>query len=189
VPRIEKDDDGRFYLDFDRPKSIGKVRSFVTQFGIMVRCWTYLRSCGGEGLREVAEQSVLNANYIAAQLKDRFEMPFFDPANGKFAAHEFVTVPRKLLDRGIKLDDIAKRLLDYGIHAPTMHWPVLNCLMVEPTETEPKHVLDRFAHVMHQIADEIERDTTIVKEAPTSTPVRRIDVVAGDRRPTLVWEG
>ncbi|MEM9082305.1 MAG: aminomethyl-transferring glycine dehydrogenase subunit GcvPB [Planctomycetota bacterium] len=188
APQIEKDEDGRYFLDYNRPKSIGKVRSFVTQFGIMVRCWTYIRSCGNTGLRDVAEQAVLNANYIAALLKDRFEMPFFDPSEGRFAAHEFVTVPEHLLAKGIKLDDIAKRLLDYGIHAPTMHWPIINCLMVEPTETEPKFVLERFARVLHQIADEIESDPSIVQNAPTSTPVKRIDVVAGDRKPQLVWE-
>ncbi|MEM1165659.1 MAG: aminomethyl-transferring glycine dehydrogenase subunit GcvPB [Planctomycetota bacterium] len=188
VPQIEKDADGRYFLDSNRPKSIGKVRSFITQFGIMVRCWAYIRACGPVGLREVAEQAVLNANYIAALMKSRFEMPFFEPAEHRFAAHEFVTVPKKLLDHGIKLDDIAKRLLDYGIHAPTMHWPIVNCLMVEPTETEPRYVLERFARVMEQIADEIEADPETVKRAPTSTPVRRIDVVAGDRKPTLVWK-
>ncbi|MEM1424084.1 MAG: aminomethyl-transferring glycine dehydrogenase subunit GcvPB [Planctomycetota bacterium] len=188
VPQIEKAADGSFFLDYDRPKSIGKVRSFITQFGIMVRCWTYMRSCGPEGLRNVAETAVLNANYLAAKLKGRFEMPFFNPEKGQFAAHEFVTVPQRLLDLGVTLDDIAKRLLDHGVHTPTMHWPVRNCLMVEPTETEPKDVLDRFANVMHKIADEIEADAQGLKKAPRDTPVNRIDVVGSDRKPRLTWD-
>ena len=187
VPQVEKNDDGSFRLDYDRPKSIGKVRSFITQFGIMVRCWTYIRACGPDGLRDVAETAVLNANYIAARLQDRFHMPFFNPDKGQFCAHEFVTVPQSLLDKGVVLDDIAKRLLDYAIHTPTMHWPLRNCLMVEPTETEPLDVLDRFADVMLAIADEIEKTPEMVKRAPHDTPVRRIDVVASDRKPRLTW--
>jgi glycine dehydrogenase subunit 2 len=188
MPQIERADDGSYYLDYDRPKSIGKVRSFITQFGIMVRCWTYLRACGPDGLKNVAETAVLNANYLAAKLRDRYNMPFFKPESGQYAAHEFVTVPEDLLDKGVSLDDIAKRLLDFGIHAPTMHWPVRNCLMVEPTETEAKDVLDRFVAVMHRIADEIETDTSILKNAPHDTPLRRIDVVSSDRNPRLTWD-
>ena len=187
-PQIVKTDDG-FALNYDMPKSIGKVRSFVTQFGIMVRCWTYIRACGPTGLKNIAETAVLNANYVATRLRDRFEMPFFQPEKGAYCAHEFVTVPQRLLDMGVTLDDIAKRLLDYGIHTPTMHWPVRNCLMVEPSETEPKQVLDRFVAVMNRIADEIEEDPQILKDAPTETPVNRIDIVSSDRKPQLVWEG
>ena len=186
VPQVEQNADGSYRLDYDRPKSIGKVRSFVSQFGIMVRCWTYLRACGASGLEEVAETAVLNANYVAARLAERYAMPFFKPSEGQYAAHEFVTVPTELLDAGVTLDDIAKRLLDFGIHTPTMHWPVRNCLMVEPTETEPKHVLDRFVEVMLRIADEVASDASALKEAPRDTPVRRIDVVSGDRKPKLV---
>ncbi len=187
VPQIEKRADGTFFLDSNRPKSIGKVRSFVSQFGIMVRCWTYIRSCGPDGLRNVAETAVLNANYLAARLRSRYHMPYFNPENGQYCAHEFVTVPQNLIDMGVSLDDIAKRLLDYGVHTPTMHWPVRNCLMIEPTETEPKSVLDRFVDVMLAIADEIEADASSLKHAPTDTPVRRIDVVGSDRKPRLVW--
>lgn len=187
VPQVEQDADGRFRLDYDRPKSIGKVRSFVCQFGIMVRCWTYISACGPDGLKNVAETAVLNANYLASRLRHRYHMPFFNPQRGQFAAHEFVTVPQNLIDLGVTLDDIAKRLLDYGIHAPTMHWPLRNCLMVEPTETEPKLVLDRFVDVMLRIADEIEADASSLKKAPSDTPVRRIDVVASDRKPRLTW--
>src|SRR5690606_14246577 len=141
---------------YDRPKSIGKVRSFFGQFGVLVRCWTYIRACGPDGLRGVAETSVLNANYLAARLRHRYEMPYFAPEEGKFAAHEFITVPQSLLARGVILNDLAKRLIDYDIHPPTMHWPVHHCLMIEPTETESKATLDRFVDVMLRIADEVE---------------------------------
>ena len=180
-------DEDRYGLTWDMPKSIGKVRSFITQFGIMVRCWTYISACGPDGLRNIAETSVLNANYLASRLRHRYEMPYFRPEAGSYAAHEFVTIPTSLLEKGVKLDDIAKRLIDYGIHPPTMHWPVINCLMVEPTETEPKNVLDRFADVMLKIADEIEQETDLLHNAPhpTDAPLSRIDVVSSDRKPKL----
>ncbi|MCA9309810.1 MAG: aminomethyl-transferring glycine dehydrogenase subunit GcvPB [Phycisphaerales bacterium] len=188
-PQVTWDADAdRYSLNHDMPKSIGKVRSFITQFGIMVRCWTYIAACGPDGLRNIAETAVINANYLASRLRHRYEMPYFRPEAGAYAAHEFITVPRSLLERGIKLDDIAKRLIDYGIHPPTMHWPVINCLMVEPTDTEPKNVLDRFVDVMLRIADEIESDTEVVRQAPHDAPTRRIDVVGSDRKPRLVSE-
>jgi len=174
-----------YFLDSDRTHSIGKVRSFFGQFGILLRCWTYIAACGPDGLRNVGQTAVLNANYLAARLRDRFEMPYFKPEQKKFAAHEFVTVPRSLLSRGVTLVDIAKRLIDYGIHPPTMHWPVHDCLMVEPTETESLATLDRFVETMNQIADEIERDPQSLKEAPRQTPVRRLDEVAAARTPVL----
>jgi len=176
---------GVYSLDYERPKSIGKVRSFIGQFGVLVRCWTYLRACGPAGLRGVAEQSVLSANYLAMKLRDRYEMPYFDPASGRFCAHEFVTVPRQLLDHGVTLLDIAKRMIDYGVHPPTMHWPVHDCLMVEPTETESLETLDHFVAVMERIADEIEADPKALAEAPTDATVRRLDIVAADRKPIV----
>lgn len=189
VPQVEKNADGTFRLDYDRPDTIGKVRSLICQFGIMVRCWTYIRACGPDGLRDIAETAVLNANYIASRLRHRYAMPFYNPEQGQYAGHEFVTVPADILAKGVKLDDIAKRLLDYGVHTPTMHWPIHDCLMVEPTETESKLVLDRFADVLLKIADEVEADPAMVRGAPHHTPVNRIDVVGSDRKPTLVWEG
>ncbi len=138
--------------------------------GVLVRCWTYIRSVRTQtGCVNVAEQSVINANYLAAKLDDAYEMPFFRPEKGQYAAHEFVTVPRRLLDKGVTLTDIAKRLIDYGIHPPTMHWPVHDCLMVEPTETESLATLDRFVDAMHRIADEIERDPASLWLAPSGT--------------------
>jgi len=188
-PQVIKRKDGSFGLDYDRPQSIGKVRSFFGQFGVLVRCWTYIAACGPKGLRNVAEQSVINANYLAARLRHRFEMPYFKPESGRFAAHEFVTVPQSLLDRGVTLNDIAKRLIDYRVHPPTMHWPVRNCLMVEPTETEPLNSLDHFVDTMLAIADQIEADPKAMAKSPTDAVVERLDIVAADRAPKPVWEG
>ena len=187
-PQVQRREDGTFSLDYDRPDSIGKVRSFIGQFGVLVRCWTYIRSCGPAGLRNVAELAVLNANYLAARLEDVYEMPYFSTAKRKFAAHEFVTVPRRLLDRGVTLNDIAKRLIDYDVHPPTMHWPVKDCLMVEPTETESLATLDRFVEAMRRIAQEIERDPSSLAQAPRDANVRRLDIVAADRKPVTVSE-
>jgi len=185
APQVVRRGDA-YALDYDRPDSIGKVRSFVGQFGVLVRCWTYIRACGADGLRDIAELAVLNANYLAARLADRYEMPYFNPGKGKYAAHEFVTVPRRLLDRGVTLNDIAKRLIDFGSHPPTMHWPVRDCLMIEPTETESLEMLDHFTEAMLAIADEIEADPTSLSEAPRDAVVRRLDIVSADRKPKLV---
>jgi glycine dehydrogenase subunit 2 len=179
--------DQEYFLDYDCPRSIGRTRSFLGQFGVLLRCWTYIAACGPEGLRNVGQTAVLNANYLAARLRDRFEMPYFDPAQGKFCAHEFVTVPKNLLARGVSLVDIAKRLIDYGIHPPTMHWPVHDCLMIEPTETESKATLDGFVAAMHAIADEIESTPDVTKSAPHNAPIRRLDEVAAARSPVLTF--
>ena len=116
-------------------------------------------------------------------------MPFFHPESGRFCAHEFVTVPEQLIGKGVQILDIAKRMIDYGVHPPTMHWPVRNCLMVEPTETESLETLDRFVAVMEQIADEIEHDPASLSEAPRDATVNRLDIVAADRKPKVVFEG
>jgi glycine dehydrogenase subunit 2 len=174
-----------FFLDSSRPKSIGRVRSLFGQVGVLLRCWTYIAACGPDGLRNVGQTAVLNANYLAARLRDRYEMPYFKPEQQRFAAHEFVTVPKRLLAKGVTLVDIAKRLIDYGIHPPTMHWPIHDCLMIEPTETESKATLDRFVEVMNTIADEIENEPQLLRDAPHDSPVRRLDEVAAARTPVL----
>ncbi len=189
VPQVVKLENGsggvRYARDWDRPKSIGRVRSFTGQFGVLLRCWAYIAACGPEGLRRVAQTAVLNANYLAAQLRDRFETPYFDPGAGRYCAHEFITVPKDLLAKGVTLIDLAKRLIDYGIHPPTMHWPVHDCLMIEPTETESLATLDRFVDVMNKIAQEVEADPQLLKGAPYHAPLRRLDEVAAARNPTL----
>jgi glycine dehydrogenase subunit 2 len=188
VPQVMMANDGSFYLDRDREKTIGKVRSFICQFGVLIRCWSYISACGPSGLRNVSETAVLNANYIAAKLCDRYSMPFFDPKSDKYCAHEFVTVPQELLDKGVSLIDIAKRMIDYGIHPPTMHWPMQNCLMVEPTETESKAALDKFIDVMLQIADEIESEIELVKQSPQESDIARADEVTAARKPIITYQ-
>ena len=147
-PQVIKKSDGTFAWDYDRPESIGRVRSFYGQGGVLVRAYTYIRSLGPEGLRRVSRRAVLAANYIAAQIKHRYPMPFPAPY-----AHEFITVP-EFSDLGVNERDFAKRLIDYGIHPPTMSWPIMHCLMIEPSETESLATLDRFCEVMIKMADE-----------------------------------
>lgn len=179
VPQVERRDDGSFFLDHARPRSIGKVRSFFGQTGVLVRAYTYIRALGAGGLRDAAEKAVLSANYLASQLGEDYELPFPSPC-----AHEFIMVPRF---EGVTELDVAKRLLDFGIHPPTMSWPVHHCLMIEPTETESRATLDRFIKVMKQIAAEARETPDVLKNAPTRTPVRRVDVVYADRKPNTRW--
>ncbi|MBI1827071.1 MAG: aminomethyl-transferring glycine dehydrogenase subunit GcvPB [Planctomycetes bacterium] len=182
VPQVVKRNDGSFGWDSDRPQSIGKVRSFFGQVGVLVRAYTYIRSLGCDGLRDVAEKAVLNANYLAARLKHKYPMPFPPPY-----AHEFITVP-DFHDSGVTELDLAKRLIDYGIHPPTMSWPIHHCLMIEPTETESLATLDQFVEVMLTIADEVDRDPNLVKNAPHTMPVKRLDEVAASRKPNVRWK-
>ncbi len=182
VPQVIRRDDGSFGWSSDRPGSIGKVRSFYGQIGVLVRAYAYIRALGCDGLRDVADKAVLAANYLAARLKDRYPVPFPPPY-----AHEFVTVP-EFGDSGVSDVDIAKRLIDYGIHPPTMSFPIHHCLMIEPTETESLATLDRFVRVMIEIADEVERDPEVVRTAPHTTPVKRLDEVLASRKPDVRWK-
>jgi glycine dehydrogenase subunit 2 len=181
VPQVVKLDDGSFAWDHDRPSSIGKVRSYYGQTGVLIRAYAYIRALGADGLRIVSEKAVLSANYLAARLKHRFEMPFPPPY-----AHEFVMVPKFSAAKVTELD-IAKRLIDHGFHPPTMSWPIQHCLMIEPTETESLATLDAFADAMIAIADEVERDPDTVKTAPHTMPVRRMDEVTASRKPNTRW--
>lgn len=163
-------------------KSIGRMRSFFGNVGILMRGYFYLRTLGARGLREVSEHALLNANYLRAQLKD-----VFPTANGEFCMHEFVASARKLKDeKGISAMEIAKRLLDYGFHAPTVYFPLVvpEALMIEPTETESKESLDAFAQTIKTIVAE---DPEMLRHAPHKTPVRRPDEVAAARNPVLKW--
>jgi len=181
VPQVVKNGDGTYSWSHDKKNTIGKVRSFYGQIGVLVRAYTYIRALGCDGLRDVAEKAVLSANYLAERLKARYRMPFPPPY-----AHEFVAVP-EFPGSGVTELDIAKRLIDYGIHPPTMSWPIHHCLMIEPTETESLATLDFFADVMLKIAEEVEQDPKLVKEAPHHTPVRRLDEVAASRKPNVRW--
>jgi len=183
VPQVVCRDDGTYTWRNDRPASIGKVRSFYGQIGVLVRAYTYIRSLGCDGLVDVAERAVLAANYIAARLKHRYEMPFPPPY-----AHEFIMVPR-FANADVDEHDVAKRLIDHNIHPPTMSWPVHHCLMVEPTETESLATLDGFVEAMLEIADEVENDPEVVRTAPHTAPVKRLDEVAASRKPNVRWSG
>ena len=185
-PLVEKigDDSAHptFRLQYDRPKSIGRVRSFFGQVGVLVRAYSYIRTYGAAGLRAVAENAVLNANYLLSQVKDILPIP-----HGDRCLHEFVGTAAKLKsDRGISAMDIAKRLLDYGFHAPTVYFPltVRESMMIEPTETESKQTLDAFAATLRRIL--AEPDETL-HAAPHTTPVARPNEVQAARTPILRW--
>ena len=175
----------RYVLDFDRPQSIGRVRSFFGNFGVLVRAYTYILSMGPDGLREVAENAVLNANYLMALLGKRYEVKF--PGLCK---HEFVLSARRQKEaQSVTALDLAKRLIDFGIHPPTIYFPLLveEALMVEPTETEGKETLDLFAETMLAIADEAENNPAIFAEAPHTTARSRFDETLAARNPVLRW--
>jgi glycine dehydrogenase subunit 2 len=179
--------------DFDRPKSIGKVRSFWGQFNVLVRAYAYLSACGPEGLKNVSQTAVLAANYLAQRIKDVYPLPY-GPKNGEPmasnpCAHEFITVPRAILDRDITIMDIAKSLIDRGFHPPTVHWPVHDCLMIEPTETESLPKLDAFADALLEIAEVSRSNPDALKAAPIRQSVRRLDEVGAARKPVLRWTG
>jgi glycine dehydrogenase subunit 2 len=181
VPQVVRRDDGTYGWNYDRPKTIGKVRSFYGQVGVLVRAYCYILALGPEGLRDVAEKAVLSANYLAARIKGKYSLPFAGPY-----AHEFITVP-EFREKGVTELDIAKRLLDFGIHPPTMSWPVPHCLMIEPTECESLYTLDRFADVLLKIADEAASTPDVLHFAPHKMPVARLDEVAAARKPNLRW--
>jgi glycine dehydrogenase subunit 2 len=182
VPHVVRREDGTYALDHDRPDSIGKVRSFVGQVGVLIRAYTYIRALGPAGLRDASEKAVLSANYVAARLKDRYPLPFPGPY-----AHEFIAVPQ-FQEHGVTELDVAKRLIDFGIHPPTMSWPVAHCLMIEPTETETLATLDAFAETMLRIADEAANEPAALHNAPHTTPVGRLDEVHAARKPNLRWQ-
>ena len=178
VPAVVRDGD-RFRLDHDRPKSIGKVRGFTGPFGVFVRSYAYIRMYG-PALREMSEVAVLNANYLLARLRDTYELPY-----DRLCMHEFVLSARKLKrEHGVTALDVAKRLMDYGFHPPTIYFPLVvpEALMIEPTETEPKERLDAFADAMVAIAREAAENPELLGEAPVSQPVRRLDEVKAAKR-------
>ncbi len=178
VPAVVKDDDS-FRLDFDRPKSIGKVRGYTGPFGVFVRSYAYIRSYGPR-LREMSEIAVLNANYLLAGLKDVYDLPF-----DRLCMHEFVLSARSLKRvHGITALDVAKRLMDYGFHPPTIYFPLVvpEALMIEPTETEAKETLDAFVDAMRAIASEAETEPDTLRSAPHDRPVHRLDEVLAAKR-------
>jgi glycine dehydrogenase subunit 2 len=180
VPRITKQGE-EYLLDFDKPKSIGKVRAFYGNFAVLVRAYVYIRMQGGNGLVSVSENAVLNSNYLKERLKGDFELPY-----GQLRKHEFVLSGRPLKAKGLRTLDFAKRLLDYGYHAPTVYFPqiVEEALMIEPTETESRETLDKFVDACEQILKE---DPELVKSAPMNTARRRLDEARAARDMIFSW--
>ena len=184
IPRIAKKNDS-YFLDYDAPESIGKIKGFYGNFLVLLKAYIYITLMGGDGLKEVSEIAVLNSNYMKKKILDskRYDMPFKD-----LRKHEFVLSCEKLKqEKEIRAMDLAKRLMDYGLHPPTIYFPLIvkEALMIEPTETESKENLDYFIDALIKIADE---DSEKVKTAPNNTPVKRIDEVGATKNPILTWK-
>ncbi|MCU0490139.1 MAG: aminomethyl-transferring glycine dehydrogenase subunit GcvPB [Chloroflexaceae bacterium] len=180
-PRVRQKDDGSY--EFFTPKqSVGRMKVFHGNFGMLVRAWTYIRTLGPDGLREVSETAVLNANYVRVKLDD-----IYPPAVDRICMHESVLKGQIAGAKGVRTLDIAKRLIDYNFHPPTVYFPLLvpEALMIEPTETETKRNMDRFIDAMRQIAHEAVENPDLLHEAPTTAPVRRLDEVRAARQPIL----
>jgi len=173
-----------YVLDYDRPQSIGKVRTFYGNFGMLVRAFTYIRQMGGNGLAQVSRDAVLSANYLRSQLRDTYEEAY--PGTNM---HEFVLSGKRQARQGVHTRDIAKRLIDYGFHPPTVYFPLIveEAMMIEPTETENKQTLDAFIAAMRSIAREVEEEPETVRTAPHTTNVGRLDETRAARNPDVRW--
>jgi glycine dehydrogenase subunit 2 len=184
VPLVTREADA-YRLDFDRPQSIGRVKAFHGHFGIMVRAWAYIRTLGAAGLRQATEMAVLNANYIRARLEGSFHLP-----HDARSLHEVVFSDRDLAGDCHTID-LAKRLIDYGYHPPTVYFPLVvkGAIMIEPTETESKETLDEFCDAMLAIVQEAAERPELLKKAPTLSRVRRLDETTAARKPRLRWQG
>ena len=176
--------DGRYALDWDRPDSIGKIKGFYGNFGILVRAYSYILTHGSDGLRQVSQDAVLNANYLRERLRHNFHLPYSEPC-----MHEFVLSGVRQKERGVSTTNIAKRLLDFGVHAPTVYFPLVvpEAMMIEPTETESKQTLDEFVDIMLKIDEETKESPDVVRSAPHNTPVGRLDEALAARKPNLRW--
>jgi glycine dehydrogenase subunit 2 len=184
-PVVEYDQaNNKYYLDYDRPQSIGRVKAYYGNFGVVVRAYTYIRGIGAAGLKEVSENAVLNANYLMRNLCKDFYLPY-----DQTCMHEFIITPKPFKEQGIHTMDIAKRLIDHGYHPPTIYFPLIveEAMMIEPTETESKETLDGFIASMLEIARECKENPDVVKSAPNTTYVSRMDEVTAARKPDLRW--
>jgi len=183
IPRLQRTAQGLSWSE-DAPKSVGRVRSFYGNFGILVRAFAYIERLGGPGLVEVTRMAVLNANYLRARLRDSYHLPFETPS-----LHECVFSDRDLEPHGVHTLDVAKRLLDHGFYAPTIYFPLVvkGALMIEPTETESRETLDEFVEAMRAIATEARTEPDRVRQAPHTTRVGRLDETRAARRPVLRW--
>ena len=176
------DDEAPYFTFFMPPKSIGPVKSFWGHFGVLVRAYTYIRMLGDEGMRRVAEHAVPNANYLLSRIKDVYPLPY-----DRICMHEFVVAGHFAEAPGVRALDIAKRLIDYGVHPPTNYFPLIvhEALMMEPTETESKQSVDAYADILLKIAEEAQVHPELLHDAPHNTPVRRMDEVRAARHPVL----
>ncbi len=183
VPRVVKKQD-KFELSSDFPKSVGRIAGFYGNFGVFVKAYNYIRLLGSEGLKDVSKNALVNANYLLAKLKDRYEAPY-----GDRCMHEFALSGEKQKNKGAATKDIAKRLLDYGFHAPTIYFPLIvkEALLIEPTETESLNSIDAFAEAMIKIADEIDENPELVKSAPLTAPVKRLNDALAVRNLDVNW--
>ncbi|CCB90612.1 putative glycine dehydrogenase [decarboxylating] subunit 2 [Waddlia chondrophila 2032/99] len=181
VPRVKKEEE-RYCVEWSNETSIGQISSFYGNFAIYLRAYLYIKLHGVYGLRKIAEMAVLNANYLKAKLGDLFTVPYPQPC-----MHEFVIQADNYLDKGVRALDIAKRLLDYGCHAPTIYFPLIvkECMLIEPTESESLATLDRFVEILEKIVEEIHSDPDLVKNAPYSLPSTRLDEVKAAKEPIL----
>lgn len=184
TPVVAQRQDGSFYLDFDRPKSVGRVRSFYGNFGMMVRAYAYIREMGAAGLALATELAVLNANYLRKRMGVTWEIAY-----DQVCMHEFLASDKHLRHTGVTTLDIAKRLMDYGFHAPTVYWPLVvkGAMLIEPTETESKDTLDQFVEAMADISAQALSDAQALKKAPCNTRLRRLDETQAARKPRLRW--
>ena len=185
VPVVVCDAAGIYRFDVKRPQSIGRMHAFHGNFAVMVRAYAYIRAMGPEGLRQASEDAVLNANYCLEMLKKDYHSPF-----DRHCMHECVLTSKKQNPQGVRTLDIAKRLLDYGVHPPTIYFPLIveEALMIEPTETESKETLDAFIAIMKKIAAEAANEPDVVKNAPVTTVVGRLDEATAARKPNLRWK-
>lgn len=183
-PLIVERGDGMLGLDYDRPRSIGKMRAFYGHFGVHLRALAYILAAGAPGLREASEVAVLNANYIRKRLEGTYHLPYASPT-----LHEVVFSDQLQLEYEVRVADIAKRLIDYGFHPPTVSFPLIvhGALMIEPTESEAREELDLFIEAMQAIAREAEEEPELVRKAPHSTRIGRVDEAGAARRPVLRW--
>jgi glycine dehydrogenase subunit 2 len=186
VPRVERDEDGTFRLHEDEPDTIGRMHGFLGNFGVLVRAYAYVFAHGRDGLAEVAERAVLNANYLARRVADAFPQAYPESR----PMHEFVATARRLKEEtGVRAMDVAKRVIDLGYHPSTVYFPLVveEAMMVEPTETESRESLDALAEALVTAHREAYEDPDLLHDAPTTTPVRRLDEARAARQLKLRW--
>ena len=189
IPVVEKtvidNNNEKYILNYNKPQSIGKIKNFYGNFGVLVKAYTYILTMGHDGLKESSEMAVLNANYLKEKLKEFYYLPI-----DKICKHEFVLGGLGKDDKEVKTIDIAKRLLDYGYHPPTIYFPLIisEALMIEPTESESLETLDRFIEVMKKISEEAKENPELLKTAPHNTIVKRVDDVRAVKHPILTWK-